>query len=205
MTPILDKLNELINIPTKEGNLPIVKIVLLFYLTIMSQFAGGLMPSQLIRELHVNRTAQHLVGLTTIFVMINLLADVSLKNNIGYAFICYALFLMTTKMDLMWSMIILGGGIMYYMTDEHQISQEEEQNNDLSLPDLIKNVFLNNHKKIRIFAFTSLVILIFFGLNAYNTRKMNEYQFDYDPIRFILGASNKPGCLHCGHANMRNL
>ncbi len=191
MSSIIDRLNELINIPTKDKKLSIIKVIILFYLMLMMQFAGVLMPSQLIRELQSNRFAQHLIGLITIFVMINLLADVSFKNNIGYAIICYALFLMTAKLDLMWSIIVLGGGLVYYITDDRASSQEEEKKLDLSLPEWIKKEFFDNNNKIRPFAFGTFIVLAFCGLNIYNSREIREYNDKYDPVRFILGPSNR--------------
>jgi hypothetical protein len=207
MHAILDKVNELINIPTKNSKIPIIKIIVLFYLAMMCQYAGLLMPSQLIRELHTNRTAQHIVGLITIFVIINILADIndkdgegepiSFKDNATYAIICYALFLLTTKVDLTWSLLILGGGLVYYMTTEKNAIKEKVQELDEVLSDDLKIQMSNKNKKYRLVGFGILIALVLYAFNSYNNKKMDQYMTTYDPIRFVLGPRNKQGCLNC--------
>jgi len=213
MHAILDKVNELINIPTKNSKIPIIKIIVLFYLAMMCQYAGLLMPAQLIRELHTNRTAQHIVGLITIFVIINVLADIndkdgegepiSLKNNATYTLICYALFLLTTKVDLTWSLIILGGGLVYYMTTEKNTINEKVQELDETLSDDLKIQISNKNKKYTLIGFGILIALVLYAFNSYNNKKMDQYMTIYDPIRFMFGPKNKQGCAHCREVFVR--
>lgn len=207
MRRILDQIEELINIPTKSNKIPIIKIVILFYLSMMSQYAGLLMPSQLIRELHKNRTAQHIVGLIMIYVIINILADIndkdgngepiSFKDNATYTLICYSLFVLSTKVDLMWSSLIIGGGLIYYIIDEKNMLSEKVQELDEALSDDLKMKISDKNKKNRIIGFGILIALMLYAFNTYNNKKIDQYSTVYDPLRFVFGPSNDNHCVHC--------
>lgn len=183
-------MNELLNMQFFEpfnSNISMSKALLLFYVIIASNFTKNLYSGQLRDYFENNRIAQHLIGLITMLVVVVNFGGV---NNIIpaliYTMFSYIWFILTTKLDLKWNLVILGLMVIGFMYESNMFNKEVESTDDESLEkediEIIKNK--NNYTKIMIFLSIFIVTLI--GTIFYANKKKIQHGGNFDPIQFII-------------------
>lgn len=188
MHDILNRLDNIVNIKTGEKRTSIITILCLFYLISMSSYMRPLLPSQVQREAITNRSVQHILGMATIFVLINLLADeLDMKTTFAYTIICYGLFLLTSKLDLSFTVVIAIGSFIYYLFEK----KTNKKNLSDLVPASVKNTIKDNAEFIRLVIFTLLTVALVTGVTQYSSRKEVEYKKDFDLLKFLLAPSNR--------------
>lgn len=154
----------------------LLKIMLLFYLTTTNNYTRSLHSSQLHRYISGNRYAQHFVGALTMMVMINMFLQISNTTDLAvYTIIGYSWFVLTTKLDLVWALPLIGVLIVGFLFDskvqDDTLYQEEEQ--------LTDSISMKNTLLI------IAVVTTLLGTINYYFKKNNQYGQEFTVVKFL--------------------
>ncbi len=171
-----------------ENNVPIVKVLLLFYLMIGNSLLQPLLSKQWKDMMENSRMTQHIIGLTTIIALIILLSDghVGSVNILIYSLITYLWFLFSTKLDIHWNIIVVVLLLMAYLYENSLKFKELNATNDKVLTEEEKqSIKKNNHNKKMYFMIGVLLVTIT-GALLYANRKEVQYGGGYSTLNFLL-------------------
>jgi len=191
MHKIKEAVSSITTIPDSKKT-SVWKIIVLFYLLTLSAHNNALVGHQLSRYIQSTLIAQHVLAILTMFVLISAVTEVNIKNRVVYTMICYGLFIMTSKLDLEWTIIIFGAIVACYVHSELKEKQVDDVDHDSSIPSEIKAHFHENAGRYKLLIFALMMILLFYGFNLYNSSKKDEYGDDYNMAKFVFGDPNKP-------------
>lgn len=163
--------------------------ILIFYLGIVSNFCVNLISGQLKQHIYENRYIQHLIGFSLIFVTISLgsgmtdLEPVFLYSSIGYLW-----FLLTTKLDLEWNLIVLLILLIGFIYENRLASHESKINedNNLTKEEKVEIIIKKNKYKTTVIIVAIFVTLI--GTIIYFNKKREQYGEDFNVFKFLLQA-----------------
>ena len=163
------------------------KSLLVFYLFIASGFTKDLYSGQLKDFIQENRFAQHILGFISMLVIVNFLSGVNNPNQIlMYSFLAYIWFILTTKLDLHWNLIIIALLVFGYLYESNLIGKEEDAATDPSLTkENIKKIKQDN-KKIKKIIFASIITVTLIGTCIYLNKKTVQHGGNFDLGTFIL-------------------
>jgi hypothetical protein len=165
----------------------IAKILLVFYVLIGSSYADVLISKQLKECLQTNRLVQHLIGFITMVVLVSLVGGVvDTKQIIFYSVISYLLFILSTKADIHWNLIILTTLFIGYMY-ENQINQSERlMEIDQNIPRQTVALHIAQNEQQRTYIVIFVILLICIGTLFYARKKEGQYGGGYDIFKYLL-------------------
>lgn len=187
------KLGNLFNLKyITKPNVSLTKALLVFYVIFASQFTRGLYSGQLTDFLSSNRNAQHLVGLLLMLVIIMDFGGVKDPAvAIGYSLLAYVWFIMTTKMDLQWSMMILGLLIVGFLYESQLEDKEICVDMDDAVTDEDKKKIKKCHKRDKTYIGVAILVVTVIGTAIYLMKKREQYGGNFDIDKFVLQGRNR--------------
>lgn len=165
-----------------------ITILLFFYLILASNFTDNLFSKQLQAVFHENRYAQHLIAFTMLLTIIMIIGKVaSIEMGILYAILGYAWFILTTKLDIQWSItliLLLLFGFIYEskLNENIRITQ-----NDIVLSDEEKQKLINTYKTREKYLIGGIIGITVIGACLYANKKTEQYGGGFDIMTFIFG------------------
>lgn len=155
-----------------DTNISLTRVLLLFYITIASHFTGGLVSTSLKEYIENSRLATHIIGFILMLVLIMVVGGITnIEKAILYAAIAYLWFILTTKMDITFNIIILAlliGGFLY---ETKLINDEEELKKDNVLTEKEKEKINEERHNYKKYIFVSILIVTVIGTFVYGTKK----------------------------------
>lgn len=187
------KFNNFINLNDNknlENKNTILTVMLLGYLFIASNSTSRLFSGQLTDFINDNRAAQHFIGFITIAILISYLGNLTKFVNIMlYSVVIYSWFLLTTKLDLGWNILIIGMLIVYYFI-QNDINNKENITHDPFVNRNIKKAIINKNNSKKTYIFWTILSLTILGSGLYLGKKYKQYGDNFDINKFILGEKN---------------
>jgi hypothetical protein len=169
-----------------------VKPLLYFYAAIGLSLISDLYSGQLIQFIKENRYAKHIIGL---IIMMILTMDVAKVNNSKliflYSLILYAIFVLSTKVDLKWSIIIITLLLAGSIYEHNMTIKEQESSNDKTLKPVDLQTINKYHDKTKTVIIMSIILIVIFGLYKYVTKKKTQYGGNFDIDKFVLFSGKK--------------
>jgi len=168
------------------------RALLIFYLIISSGYTKDLYSGQLKDYIMENRFAQHLIGFIIMLVVINSLSGINEPQRIiMYSLLAYVWFVLTTKLDLQWSLIIIALLTIGYLYESKLIGNINESKDDKSLKQ--EDIERIKHKNTQITntITISIVVVTIIGSLLYMTRKSNQYGGNFDLGKFFFDGKNQ--------------
>jgi len=166
----------------------IVKILLLYYALIASSYAGPLLGKQLKEFIQSNRLVQHLVGFMALVILINTVTNnQSIIESLKYAILVYILFILTTKLDLHWNIIIISMMFVYYIYECKIEEDERELLIDRNVSDEKKKELMNNHYIQNLLMTLVVVSVVLIGTTLYSHKKHVQYGGGYNMLTYFIG------------------
>jgi small-conductance mechanosensitive channel len=164
------------------------KILLIFYLLASSSSLFPLLSKQWKNELEENRVAQHILGITTILALTILVSNgrFSVQRIFMYTLIGYMWFILSTKLDLQWNiivMILLVGFLLYQDSNKHKDLKNED---DKNLSNGEKNQIQKKNKQSYIFIIVAIILISMGGTLLYSNKKEGQYGGGYSLTNFLL-------------------
>ena len=170
-----------------NNNTSLSKVLLVFYLLIISNFSDNLVSKQLKEYINNNRLVQHFIALLSLLVLITSVGGVVDNNKaVLYTVIGYTWFLFTTKLDIQWNIIILLILLYGYLYENSLENKRLKslQDESLSEEDIKKIESKHNYHK-SIIVLLALCITIF-GTIFYSNKKQKQYGGGFSLIKYLL-------------------
>ena len=188
----LENLNKSIQSYLKKPNASLVKVLLLFYLIVGNSFTQNLYSGQLTQFISQNREIQHVIGFITMMVLVSEFGGIKdPQETIIYSLLAYFWFLLSTKIDLHWSLAIIAILTLGYLYENKLEFKEMNMEEDEAIEeeDMMKVTSKNDQSKK--YLFLTLFVLTLIGLLYYFSRKRDEYGEDFDTVVFVFGPGKK--------------
>jgi len=170
-----------------NSNVSISKALMIFYLLVASNFTSNLFSKQMKGFFETNRLAQHFLGLITMLVIIIVIGNIQeTKPAILYTFIAYLWFILTTKLDLQWNIVIILIMLFGLLYENHLMYQETNAKRDQALTDKDKENIVKKHNKYKTYIVLAILLTTFVGTALYTYRKYDQYGEKFDVISYFL-------------------
>lgn len=187
----METINNLVNLSYSNKS-TICKSVLFFYLIIASNFTGNLFSGQLNYFIRRNRYAQHAIGYTMMLAIINNYAGITnVQHAIVYSTIAYLWFILTTKLDLEWNLVIVGAMVISMLYENKLIGREKESEKDETLDIKDKSQIKERNNKEKMIMIVPIVILTIIGAYIYFNKKVGQYGGHFSETKFFLESGKK--------------
>lgn len=181
-------MNQLINYRDMKGNInSIAKILFIFYVLALT---GGspLVSNQLNDFISGSRMTQHLLSLVTVIILITITGNsIDSRSAIIYGVLVYVWFIISTKMDLHWNIIMLILLFMCYMYENEFNVVNNKLINDSSIDDEYRVNIYNTQQQKRNMCIYALLIITIIGTLFYSKKKTEQYGGGYDIFKYYLG------------------
>jgi hypothetical protein len=176
---------------TKQ-QITISSALLIFYVLAISSFCNIDLLGRQFRDFIKNdRTAKHLFGLLTMLILFVLVAGVKdAKYAVLYTFIGYTWFIMTTKLDIQWNLIVIMVLVFGFLYENQLLHKEDRVNKDTILTSEEKKSIENKHSKYKIYVLATAMGITVLGTALYATKKAGQYGSDFNITKFILDGPN---------------
>lgn len=165
----------------------LLKVFLIFYILIGNSALQPLLSHQWNKLIEKNRIAQHVVGLTTMIALVALVAD---HTNIGdivfYGSSIYLLFVLSTKMDIQTTIIMMIIVLLGYMYEKSLCHEEKQVIDDKVLTENEKELMFNANNNKRMMVFFALLATMITGIIVYSNSKTVQYGGGYSLWNFLL-------------------
>src|SRR3990172_6176459 len=157
----MDQINNVFNLNYMEkSSLSLSKAVLLFYLLIANNYTNKLLSGQITEFIEKNRYAQHVIGFITMLVIINIFAGVTDPVIATlYSAVAYLLFIITTKLDLSWNLLIIGLMILAFLYESTMMDKEVRSETDQALQEEDKEKIRQRHNKVKSMVVVAILII----------------------------------------------
>jgi len=170
-----------------SANAKILQTLLIFYLIIGSTMVNDLYSGQLVDFIKNNRYVKHFIGLSIMtLILSNINNKLPAQKAVLYSVISYVLFVLSTKMDLHWSLAFIGLLMAGYLYESNMTLKEQESENDQALGQKDKQKIKTKHENIKMIIIISVVLVILFGSYQYFDRKQIQHGGNFDATKFIF-------------------
>ncbi len=172
----------------KNQDFSLGKIMLLFYILLSSSALFPLLSKQWKNKLENDRIAQHLLGIMTLLSLVILVSNgkFSIQRIMVYTIIGYLWFMLSTKMDLHFNIIMIGSLISFFL---YQNTIKNEENDIIEDKNLTENEKMNLQKKKKNnYAYITIAIVLasLAGTVFYSSKKEVQYGGGYSLTNFLL-------------------
>lgn len=175
-------------IDINDNNIPIIKVLLFFYLLIGNSLLQPLLSKQWKEMVEKSRIIQHIIGLTTIIVLMTLLAGEQFNsvNILIYSLITYLWFLFSTKLDVHWNIIVIVLLLMAFLYENSLKSKENDILNDKILSEDEKDKIKKTGCEKKMFFMLGVLIVTMIGMFLYSNKKEIQHGGGYSTINFLF-------------------
>lgn len=190
MQKIIEKFDE--STDFNNSRITLVSAVLLFYMTASTSPPDSLLSQRMSDLLEDNRYAQHIMAFLRLFVTIVLIANITnTKTALLYSIIAYVWFILTTKLDLEWNLVILILLVFGFVFENQMLDEENHYKDDPLMTEIEKKRLMDKHHRYRAYIVLSLIFLTLVGTAIYLGKKKGQYGGNFNFIQFFFGRSNR--------------
>jgi hypothetical protein len=163
-----------------------IKFLIILYLVQMSNFSCETLSKQMKQFLHENRIALHIINIIFLAVLISIMNKTNLKNIFIVSCCLYIIYLLSTKLDLQYNVLIFSIFLTYYFYMRELELKKNRIIEDTDLDILIKkNIIMMDEYKYYILS-TGVVLSLIYFVNVYVSRKTVQYGGGFSYARFFL-------------------
>ena len=180
MSDILNTIKSIFS--SEENNHQLTKGLLIFYLSLAGNYLGDLFSPQMQRLFNDNRWVKHMIGLTTMSVSVVYGAGITdVSRMAAYTAVCYVMFLLSTKMDVQWNMLLLALLLAGYVIDNNRSNLVGDAEDSSEAKSQISKY---NKEQDRILIVMLVVTLI--GTALYARRQSVDHHADFNLVKYIF-------------------
>jgi hypothetical protein len=142
---------------------------------------------QLHKYINTNIYVQHILACAILFVLITINNTIDTYTGLLYTFIGYTWYVLSTKLDLHWNIIIVILLFIGYMLENNNKIKHHEILNDDVLTQEQKENLINkiNMHNTNLLIFIVCITLI--GTIFYNQKKYIQYGHNYNSLIYLFG------------------
>ncbi len=165
----------------------IMYVLTYIYIVQLQSYSKDILGKQLREYISENKTAQHIINFILILVLISVFdRERSITELLKDTTIVYFLYLLTTKLDLQFNIIILFGILFFYFYKRETDIKEKRILNDYELDNQIKTSLIkSDNKRMKLFQFSLAGLIVFFSFFYFN-RKNIQYGGNFSYNKFLF-------------------
>lgn len=169
-------------------NMSLGKIMLIFYVLTSGSALFPLLSKQWKRNLENDRIAQHILGIMTMLALVILVSDgkFSIQRILSYTAIGYMWFILSTKLDLQWNIMIMGSLITFCLYQNIIKNKNDKIKIDKYLKDEDKEKIEKDEKWKYIYIMIAIILFTLGGTVLYSNKKEGQYGGGYSLMNFLL-------------------
>lgn len=164
----------------------IISALLIFNLLVLNCFQHDLLAKQVKTLISEDRRVQHIMACMLLFVIILVLTRMSIEKSLLYTVLGYFLFILTTKLDIQFNIIVFGlllAGFLYECTI---VQKEEQVEKDPVLSQEDKQNVLTKFTTNKVSLAIGTIIFTVVGTYLYMTRKQIQYGGSFSYQKYFL-------------------
>lgn len=168
------------------NNNTVLTALLIVYFIIAINSTKDLFSGQLTDFIKSNRVTQHLIGFVTVTIILRYISNLeSTMNILAVSLFIYLWFILTTKLDLEWNLliIIILLAAFYYQTT---LNNYEHVVDDPSLSYKSKKNIVKKNNSTKLMFFYALLAVTGVGTSLYAYKKYNQYGPDFNIFTYIF-------------------
>lgn len=176
------------NILENKYEMSLGKIILLYFLLASSSSLFPILSKQWKTTLESSRLAQHLLGITTMLAIIILVSNgnFSIQRIITYTVIGYLVFILSTKLDLQWNIMIILGLLGFFMYQDNNLTKDNNLENDKNVSEQEKESIQKNNKSSYVYITLAIIGAVICGNLLYSDKKETQYGGGYSLTKFLF-------------------
>lgn len=165
----------------------IINVVLLFYLLIGANYLGDLYSGQTRDFIKSNIYIKHLIALSIILIITRYVTNVyDPQKLIIYSIAAYLLFILSTKLDLIWNILVICLLIVYFLIDTKFKQNNDNIQIDQSLSIVQKETMINNMNQLKSIIIYCVIVTILIGGIFYLDKKANKFTENFDVAKYVF-------------------
>lgn len=164
----------------------IISALLLFYLVAANGLNQNLLAKQLQTWIAADRIIQHIVSCILLFVIVLILTKMSLEASLVYSLIGYGLFILSTKLDLQFNIIVFIILMLGFLYERYLTLKEEQVKEDPILNQEDKQNIISNFANNQFMLVIGTILVTLTGTYVYLHRKQIQYGGSFDYTTFLL-------------------
>jgi hypothetical protein len=165
-----------------------IRFLLALYLVQLTSLSNNTLGKQLKEYTYKNRTFQHIVNLVFLFVLISMVDSKSGINQVAVNSLgIYFIYLLSTKLDLQFNLLILGLIIVYHFYTRELKNKKNRIINDSEINNTLKETIVNLDNNKYMLGGIGLVGVLIYLVYLYGTRKNVQYGGGFSYSKFLLG------------------
>lgn len=166
----------------------LTKIVLAMYLIIGNSYTKELYSGQVHEFIKSNRLAQHFIAFTTVLVLISMVhSDVqNWLEIVAYTVTTYLWFILTTKLDVHWNIVIFLLLVAGYFYDLKVTNKERCAESDQALNKTDIKKIRRVRKNVRGVVALSIVAVTVIGTFLYMNKQKVQHGGNFDYTTYLL-------------------
>jgi len=168
-------------------NISPIKILMLFYLLLMSNLITQKINKHIIEKLNNNKLLQHIVGIITILVILCLVYDnMNIYDMVIYTFVIYFVFVLSTKLNqnvLLFSIMLL---ILFFLKEYYNNNKINLIIKDNSIDGIQKEIRIKQIEKENITLNVIYGLVVIGGALLYDDKKYKQYGGNYTLKKFLI-------------------
>lgn len=168
-------------------NISPIKILMLFYLLLMSNLITQKINKHIIEKLNNNKNLQHILGIITILVILCLVYDnMNIYDMVIYTFVIYFVFVLSTKLNqniLLFSIMLL---ILFFLKEYYNNNKINLIIKDNSIDGIQKEIKIKQIEKENITLNVIYGLVVIGGALLYDDKKYKQYGGNYTLKKFLI-------------------
>lgn len=164
----------------------IISALLLFYLVVANGLNQDLLAKQLKTWISADRIVQHVIACILLFVIVLILTKMSLEVSLIYSLIGYGLFILSTKLDLQFNIIVFVILMLGFLYERFLTLKEEQIKQDPILNQEDKENIISKFANNQFMLVIGTILVTITGTYAYLHRKQIQYGGGFDYSTFLL-------------------
>lgn len=176
----------------ENSNMTLLKVLIIYHLIIANNFTKHLYSNSLSKFISENKIAQLTISyLTILFITINFgnVTDIVRANL--YSGIAFMFFVLSTKLNLEWSLAIFAILIIGYLMESNIIQKINILSTDPSIDPENKDEIKKNNKKHQRVLIITIIAMLLIGVIVYGVSKHEKFQNNFDIGEFVIGKDRR--------------
>ena len=178
-----------------QPNLSIGKILLLTYIIIASSYCSNLFSNGMKQAIESNRHVQHLILIVLIMSLMILFGNPfgsQLTSNYAIniaimTLLIYAWFILTTKLDFAWGIVVIILLAIYFLYESYNINNLNLQMEDSNVNSEMKEKLIDTFNKTSNYILVGIFGITVLGSLFYSSEKQIQYGGGYSINKFWFG------------------
>jgi hypothetical protein len=164
----------------------IISALSIFYLIAANCFQHDLLAKQLKTWIVENRHMQHIIACIMLFVIVLLLTKMSIEKSILYSVFGYMLFILTTKLDIQFNVIVFALMFLGFLYENNISRKEEQLEKDPTITQEVRQNLITKYMSNQFLVVIGTVILTSVGTYLYLNRKLIQFGGKFSYTQFLL-------------------